>query len=255
MILHVTNGDVAAEKLRAQFPKSPVLPWRDVLHAGPVPPGLPLPRLSEVRARFLADAGWTSYAEAIRQFRQRDTIIVNALRFDETVLWFERDLYDALQLLQVLDCLHEYPVARASLVVIKGYFGGTTPMALGIEYGMRKPITRALLASGSAAWHAFRDPDPRALEPHLEKWPALVRLCEEHPWTTDGLSRTERSVGQLQKEGVAGFRDLFSAFNRTEDPVWMGDAPFKRFLEGARDRDPNYLWDPDNRCFRPRTGT
>src|SRR6185503_56200 len=55
-LLHVTNGDVVAERLRAAG-FADVLPWREVLHEGPVPAGSDL---HETRARFLASCGWAS---------------------------------------------------------------------------------------------------------------------------------------------------------------------------------------------------
>jgi hypothetical protein len=93
----VTNGDSVAALLDGE-----VLPWRDVLHEGPVPPGLRLAGLRAVRARFVADCGWASFDDVLRDFESRDRALEDA---EEVVLWFERDLYDQLQLIQVLDRL------------------------------------------------------------------------------------------------------------------------------------------------------
>ena len=59
-MLHITNGDSVAEPLRQLFPEDEVLPWRDVLHEGPVPEKLDAEGLREVRAAFLARRGWIS---------------------------------------------------------------------------------------------------------------------------------------------------------------------------------------------------
>ena len=53
-MLHLTNGDHAADVIRALGLPGEVVPWRDVLHEGPVPAGLAMPELSAVRARFVA---------------------------------------------------------------------------------------------------------------------------------------------------------------------------------------------------------
>ena len=60
-MLHVTNGDCAVEVLRAAGMCGDFLPWRDVLHEGPVDPSLSLADLSVLRARFVADSGWASH--------------------------------------------------------------------------------------------------------------------------------------------------------------------------------------------------
>ncbi len=71
-ILNITNGDSAVKVMReADFP-GVFLPWRDVLHDGPVPPDLSLEKLSEIRAQFITDQGWGD-PEAIRNsFIERD---------------------------------------------------------------------------------------------------------------------------------------------------------------------------------------
>src|SRR3954453_22376173 len=52
--LIVTNGDIAAARLAEAAPDTSILPWRDMLHDGPVPADLPLRILSGLRARWLA---------------------------------------------------------------------------------------------------------------------------------------------------------------------------------------------------------
>ena len=76
LTLHVTNGDIAAELIRATGIGGTVLPWRDVLHEGPLPGGLSLADLSEVRAHFLAQPGTAgSFEDTLRHFRTRDATL------------------------------------------------------------------------------------------------------------------------------------------------------------------------------------
>ena len=86
-MLHITNGDIAAQLVEATGIPGTVLPWRDVLHEGPVPAGLGLQELGEVRAHFLFERGWAqSSEEALREFRERDTTLQAGLAEDEIVL-------------------------------------------------------------------------------------------------------------------------------------------------------------------------
>lgn len=61
-MLFVTNGDSAAGRILQAGLSEEVLPWRDVLHEGPVPSGLSPEGLREVRARFIAERGWAGFA-------------------------------------------------------------------------------------------------------------------------------------------------------------------------------------------------
>jgi hypothetical protein len=59
--------------------------------------------LRETRARFLAESGWGDAGGLRAAFEERDETLAAALRDRRpVVLWFEHDLYDQLQLLQVL---------------------------------------------------------------------------------------------------------------------------------------------------------
>ena len=74
-MLHVTNGDATASLLQAAGLDSEILPWRDVLHEGPVPAGLSPPELRAVRARFIAGEGWGNEEDVLHDFEQRDAIL------------------------------------------------------------------------------------------------------------------------------------------------------------------------------------
>ena len=101
--LIITNGDDAVARMREAGVRGEILPWRDILHEGPVPPSLLLEDLSAVRADFLAQRGWLAKEELNAAFRSRDAMIRRHNEFESVVLWFEHDLYDQLQLIQLLD--------------------------------------------------------------------------------------------------------------------------------------------------------
>jgi hypothetical protein len=99
--LHVTNGESAASTLRQTRLGDMVLAWEDVLTEGPVP-RVPTAELREVRASFLRDAGWGVAAAIRARLERRDNTLTEALGRRHVVLWFEHDLFDQLQLLQLL---------------------------------------------------------------------------------------------------------------------------------------------------------
>ena len=219
-MLHITNGDCAVAVL-SQVVQGPILPWRDVLHEGPVRAGLSLEALSAERARFIADAGWGAFPEVRKHFQDRDATFRSAGQHDEIVLWFEHDLYDQLQLIQVLDGLADLRGPPISLVCEAEYLGRMAPERAAELFALRSPVLRKHLQDAQAAWRAFRSPDPFAIEsvkapalPFLGA--ALRRHLEEFPWTTDGLSRTERQILQG---------------NTQEEPAFMGDVVLKWHVE------------------------
>ena len=102
-ILNITNGDSTIKIMEQAHIEGDFLPWRDVLHDGPVPAELSLEALSAVRADFIIDRGWGS-PQAIKQgFQERDQQLQAFRQYAKVILWFEHDLYDQLQILQILD--------------------------------------------------------------------------------------------------------------------------------------------------------
>jgi hypothetical protein len=230
--LHITNGDCAVQVLERAV-QGEFLPWRDVLHEGPVHAGLPLDALSRRRAAFIASAFTTSDVS----FEERDATLREAGRHEEVVLWFEHDLYDQLQLAQLLDWFALHPHRRLSLVCEAEYVGTMTPARAADLFAVRRAVTDEQLRAGAAAWAAFGSANPFAISiaplealPFLG--PALRRLLEEYPWTSDGLSRLERQALEALRDGPLPFDELFArAHHRREEPVFLGDTVLRWHLE------------------------
>lgn len=242
-MLHVTNGDsVVATMAGAGFPGN-YLSWQDVLHEGPVP-AMPDEVLRAVRARFLAERGWSAYENALAQLEARDRALLEA---DELVLWFEADLFDQLQLIQILD-----RVARASRparLICIGAFPGRPGFAglgeldtreLASLLGTELDVTESERVLARRAWAAFRSPDPMDLaqiaEESCSSLPflaeALVRHLEQFPAVEDGLSRVERDILELAAERPRSSLELFRAQAEREERRFMGDAIFCDFVDG-----------------------
>jgi len=198
-ILNITNGDCAVEIMEKANIHGVFLPWQDVLHDGPVPAGLALEELSEVRAKFIIDRGWGTADNVKRLFIERDKILKSLNKYEKVILWFEHDLYDQLQLLQILDCLHQNRLTATtlSIICVNQYLGTLSPEEMVALFKCEEVITENHLELSSKAWSAFRSGSP-------EKWCALlkmdttalpflegavIRLLEEYPSCANGLSR------------------------------------------------------------------
>jgi hypothetical protein len=70
--LHLTNGTAIIETIRAAGVTDPIVPWNDVLHEGPVPAGLNVAAMRQVRADFLAGSGAGSSERIARELEERE---------------------------------------------------------------------------------------------------------------------------------------------------------------------------------------
>jgi hypothetical protein len=199
-MLHVTNGSSAGVLIARSGLEGDVLTWDDVLHEGPVPANVGPGALAQIRAWFLATAGWGDYPTIVLKLADRDARLARAVGKEPIVLWFEADLYDQLQLLQILDLLRE--ADDATLVCVDDALGGLDPAQFPPLFEGRAPVEQDDYDLARRAWDAFRHSSPEPVDrlraedlsplPYLAD--ALTRLLQELPWTTDGLSRMERAL-------------------------------------------------------------
>ena|GEM_PF-215463 len=239
-LLHVTNGESAGNTLRRTALGGAVLSWHDALHAGPVP-SVERAKLLRLRAEFLSRCGWGGRAALLSALERRDRQYLAALRDGaDVVLWFEHDLYDQLQLLDVLALAREAGEAP-DLILLDAFpgrprfsgLGELTADELETLWPRRRPATSGLLDEAASAWDAVRAPEPTAVAelasgslslPFLGS--ALERLLEELPSAEDGLSGTERRALQAIAAGAATPAAAFVEAQRLERAPFLGDTWF-----------------------------
>src|SRR4051794_8343673 len=239
-MLHVTNGESVVRTLREAKLPGKYLSWIDVLHDGPVPDQRPQ-ALANTRAEFISSLGWDSHDNVLRAFTERDATLTWHESDDEIVLWFEHDLFDQLQLIQVLDRLAaEEFSARLSLINVNSFpeienfhgLGELNAKQLASLFPERIEIKPQHLNLGRRAWNAFRAPHPTpafvlanddtSALPYLRA--ALFRWFEEFPSTKNGLSRSEEQILRAAVDGTRSKRALYQASQACEEAIFMGDT-------------------------------
>lgn len=267
-ILHVTNGDSAAEGLRQSgcvADNDAVLPWRDVLHDGPVPFDRDRQSFREVRSAFLTSRQWTSADKARSDLAHRDDTLDQ--HDGAIVLWFEPDLYDQLQLIQVLSRIVERgsrSVAdiseSVSMVPADTMLGSLAPSGFPPLFAARRHVGADAFERATRAWHAFTATTPQLFVDVMHRetagtsggsWPrtfandaheclpylghALHRQFSEYPDRDTGLSRSEEQICRSLVNGRVPLGQLFPlAHHGHETWPWLGDWSFAWYIERLR---------------------
>jgi hypothetical protein len=231
--LHVANGTSTTGTIVSAGIPGHTSIWADPLYEGPVPGNVNDDELRETRAAYLNGELELDSIEPVNDMRLWRSTIEDRDAYDELVLWYEHDLFDQLNLIQLLDWidrrgLRAMPVSLVSIGSFPGRssfkgLGELTPRELSPLFDARQPVTGEQFTLARAAWQAFRAATPEALDqlrrrddalalPFLA--PALERFLQEYPWTSDGLSRTER---QLLRQASGDGASLAAAFPRMHD--------------------------------------
>lgn len=224
---HLRCGDDLREKLPVAGWEGDYLAFADPVCQGPVGADGLMAYLG-IRARFVA----AHYGADLQQVRLRlgaEYAALNGLdRFDRVLLWFEHDLWDQAALIRVLSLLagRRGLDGRLFLMPADGRRAFATLPREELAALRPAPLTLLQAEAGAEAWEAFAAEDPRALDalwrrapalPHLH--PALRRHLQDLPWTTDGLSLTERTLLRAIAAG-AGDAGAALAAATPADPIF-----------------------------------
>ena len=120
--LHVANGTSTTNTLEAAGVPGTCSIWADPLYEGPVPGGLTDDALIDVRTQYLAGAE----PDPVNDMREWRAAIARHESYDELVLWYEHDLFDQLNLLQLLTWIrHHLPETKPVTLICIGEIPGT----------------------------------------------------------------------------------------------------------------------------------
>jgi hypothetical protein len=170
--LHVANGTSTTRTIEAAGIPGKLSIWADPLFEGPVPAGLTDEELLAVRSQYLGRA-YGSH-DPVNDMAEWRAIIERHDEYQELVLWYEHDLFDQLNLIQLLTWIRERlpPNKLVSLVCIGSFpgrptfkgLGELTPGELGPLLDTRQRVSDLQYVLAERAWTAFRQPSPEALD-------------------------------------------------------------------------------------------
>ena len=239
--LHVANGTCTTNVIEAAGIPGTRSIWADPLYEGPVPAGSSDEELIEVRGRYLAGPAEDASVDPVNDLRRWRRTIAAHDSYDELLLWFEHDLFDQLNLIQILTWVRaRLPAGKAVSLVCIGSFPGhprfmglgeLSPYELAPLFETRRAVRDAEYILAERAWQSFREATPEGLDhlrhadtsalPYLA--PALERFLQEYPSMLDGLSRTERRLLRLADRGPIDVADAFPRMHDDEDAYYITD--------------------------------
>jgi hypothetical protein len=235
-VLNIVNGDIVSKKLKDSNIQGDFLEWGDFMHEGPMPEGFSLESLSKIRAKYISSQSLGEFKEIYQSFKDRDSILLSSNQYDRVILWFENDMHDQLQLIQILNWFAQNsPNSNLYILYPDNYIICSTANELqetllyNIEivthnhYIVAKKAWGAFTSKTPEAWYKLLDDDISSL-PYLKD--TVLRVLEEYPNTINGLSKTEYKTLKIISNGVNRPKKIFENYQKSEERAFMGEVIF-----------------------------
>ncbi|NOZ89922.1 MAG: DUF1835 domain-containing protein [Epsilonproteobacteria bacterium] len=241
-ILNIVNGDAVSNRLKESGIADTFIPWGDFLHDGPVPEALSLEELSKVRAKFISQKGLGEFSDIYKEFQKRDKMLKTFKEYNKIFLWFENDLYDQLQLIQILDWFAKFASEKNNIYIIypDNYLIKSNPKELyNFSLYNRELVTHSHFITAKKAWATFCADTPYSLHKLLnddtESLPflkdAVKRILEEYPNSINGLSKTAHQALLSISNNIHNPNDIFINYQKNEHRPFMGEIIFFLLLK------------------------
>jgi len=241
-ILNIVNSNIVLNQLKNSNIDGDFLAWEDFLHEGPVPENLSLEKLSKIRAKFIAQKGLEDIQNIYKKFKYRNNILKTYKKYNQIDLWFENDLYDQLQLIQILDWFSKSAINNNNIYIISpnNYLMKSTPKDLKkFAIYNRELVNHNHFITAKKAWMAFSSESPyswcKLLNDDTDSLPFLKdtvqRIIEEYPNNINGLSRTAHQALLSISKNIHHPNNIFIDYQKSEYRPFMGDIIFFYILK------------------------
>jgi hypothetical protein len=137
--------------------------------AGPTPSELPHGEWLETRAMYLSEAYDLNFEDCRNNLLKQETVLQKSADHDETVLWFEHDLFCQINMIYLLDWFSKQPLGETKLSLICiGEFPGVedfrglgqlTGKQLSSLFDGRHRVTEKEIGLAAQAWGAYCSTD------------------------------------------------------------------------------------------------
>lgn len=198
MLVHIINGDAMAEAFAAAGVPGEVIVWREAAIDGPIAVDMSTAEIREARAEWFERDLDVPADEFRREFDDRERALADlAERADvELVLWFERDLFCELHL---LDLLGRSADRAWTVAVVHPPTLALPAESLPELFEARRACSPSERGRARAAWAALASEDPREFQAFGD--------ASDSPWFAEliaGMQR-ERSGCFADPRGLSRF--------------------------------------------------
>lgn len=213
-ILHITNGNALTNYLRELGFEDTILTWQEMLCEGPTIPAIASDAFFELRRQFLNDY----YNIEVDTYALKNELskLDNVEQYSEIHLWFEYDLFCHINLLGVINLLHQKEINKPLYLVCSGRVEGEKNLKGLAELSSKQLLEhyqkRILLTQDDkelaiALWRTYCGKDHNILKPYIvteSNFKYMSNCLKAHlkrfPHQKSGLSVLEDNILRLVRD-------------------------------------------------------
>lgn len=244
--LHITNGDSLTNYLQELEFNGNILTWREMLCEGPTTPLIDSDEFYEIRKKFLNE----NYGINTSDYDLQSSISVlnNSENYSEINLWFEFDLFCHINLIAVLNLLHQKEINKPIYLICSGRVEGEielkglselNPKQLKNHYKNRVLLNENDLDLAVSLWRIYCGKDHNIFKPYIvenSSFKYLTNCLKAHlkrfPNQKNGLCIIEENILKLIKEkDIKSEHHLLGNCLSHQGFYGFGDIQYKRMIE------------------------
>ncbi|WP_339626954.1 DUF1835 domain-containing protein [uncultured Winogradskyella sp.] len=213
-ILHITNGNTLTNYLRELDFKDDILTWQEMLCEGPTIAAINSDDFFDLRKKFLKS--YYDIEVNTKELNAELSKLENTETYTEINLWFEYDLFCHINLLGIINLLHQKEINKPLYLICSGRvegekdlksLGELSPEQLNSHYKNKVRLTPDDIDLAIAVWRTYCGKDHNILKPYIVKnsnFKYLSSCLKAHlkrfPHQQSGLGTLEAHLLNLVKQ-------------------------------------------------------
>ena len=244
--LHITNGNILTDYLRELGFKNDILTWQEMLCEGPTIPKIDSEEFFEIRADFLKS--YYDIEVDTNELKEELSKLDDVEKYDEINLWFEYDLFCHINLIGVLNLLHQKEIEKPLYLICSGRvegekslkgLGELNPNQIEQHYKGKVLLSQDDKDLAIALWRTYCGKDHNILKPYIvtnSNFRYMSNCLKAHlkryPHQKSGLSVLEDNILRLIRDNqINSEHHLMGYCLNYQGFYGYGDLQMKRLID------------------------
>jgi hypothetical protein len=244
--LHITNGSILTNILKELDYSGDILTWEEMLCEGPTIYDINSEEFLKLRANF-----FNTYYEIdlnIEEIKGELDVLNHPEKYSEIILWFEYDLFCHINMIGIINLIHQKKIDLPLYLVSSGRIEGEknlkglselTPEQLNKHYTKKVKLTAEDIDLAISVWDIYCGKDHNLLKPYIIKTSSFKYLnnclkahLERFPDSITGLNILEKNILEIIKEkDIKSINQLLGYAINYQGYYGYGDLQFERIIE------------------------